>query len=482
MTSEAFPETSGKVLIAGEWVDAGPKTPVINPARMTEIVGEVALSDTEHVEAAIRSAASGFPHWSRTQPEERAERLRAASADLRKSVPELTRLLVRENGKPRTEAERDILRSIEMIDIIAADLAEWSRPELIETSQPVWIRKRPRGLTAIISPWNSPVLLSFRRLVPAVAGGNTVVLKPATHCPLTVMEYVRILGPHFPDGVLNLLTGSGETVGDTLVTDPRISTVGFTGGTETGRRIIERSAASIKKLHLELGGNDPAIVLADAVLDGAAIERMTRAILRATGQVCVAIKRIYVHESRHDELLEKLTAAFGETIVGDGLASETTMGPLGNKVQFDFVNGLMERSRNQGLDIRTCGRKLSPEKWDQGYFLLPSILTGANHPDEVVACEQFGPLVPIVRFDDIDRAVGWANDTHFGLRASVWTSDRRQAETLADRIQAGAVFHNNHGIFRDLRVEFSGVKQSGLGRESLHLGLDHYTDSYGFAD
>ena len=479
---EEFPQTSGKVLIGGEWADGGQKTHVINPARTTEVVGEVALCSKDHVDAAISAAQNALPGWSQTRPEERAGRLQGAATDLRKSIPELTRLLVRENGKPLPEAERDIVRSIEMMDLIAADLPEWSRPELVEPNQPVWIRKRPRGVTAIISPWNSPVLLSFRRLVPAVAGGNSVVLKPATCCPLAVMECLRILEPHFPKGVLNLLTGSGEIVGDALVGDPRVSTVGFTGGTETGRRIIERSAATIKKLHLELGGNDPALVLADAVLDAAAIERMTRAILRASGQVCVAIKRIYVHESRHDELLDKLAEAFDKTTVGDGLAAGTTMGPLGNKAQFDFVNGLIDRSRKQGLDVQTYGRKLDGREWDHGYFLLPSIVKGVQHPDEIVGCEQFGPLVPIVPWTDIDTAVEWANDTTFGLRASVWTADRPLAEKLADRIHAGALFHNNHGIFQDLHVEFPGVRQSGLGRESLSLGLDHYTDAYGLAD
>ena len=474
--------TSGKVLINGDWIDVARTTPVINPARNVETVGHVGLCGNEEVDRALEAASSAFDEWSRCGPEDRAGRLKSAASALEGSLPDLIPLLARENGKPLREAERDIRRSIEMMEIVARDLPAWSAPELIEAGQPVWLRKRPRGVTAVISPWNSPVLLSFRRLVPAVGSGNTVVVKPASYCPLTVMECFRIIQAQFPPGVLNLVTGAGSTVGEALVRDARVSTVAFTGGTETGRRIVKAAASTVKKLFLELGGNDPAVVLEDAVLDESAIERMTRAILRASGQVCVAIKRIYVHESRQEELLEKLTAAFAQTVVGDPIRSGTTMGPLNNKPQFDFVSGLIEEARAAGSDVRTLGQKLDPHSWKAGYFMLPAIIAGAGHGDALVGCEQLGPVVPLVSFKDENQAVEWSNDTPYGLRASVWTSDRSRAENLADRIRAGAVFHNNHGIFQDLHVEFPGLKQSGLSRESRSMGLDHYTDSYGFAD
>ncbi len=474
--------TSGKVLIDGDWIDVAQTRPVINPARNTETVGEVGLCGNDEVDRALEAAASAFDKWSRFSPADRAERLTSAAAALDESLPDLTPLFARENGKPLAEAERDIRRSIEMMEIVARDLPVWSAPALIDSGQPVWMRKRPRGVTAVISPWNSPVLLSFRRFVPAVGGGNTVVVKPASYCPLTVMECFRIIQAQFPAGVLNLVTGAGGMVGEGLVRDARVATVAFTGGTETGRRIIEATAPTVKKLFLELGGNDPAVVLEDAVLDESAIERMTRAILRATGQVCVAIKRIYVQESREEELLEKLMASFERTVVGDPLQSETTMGPLNNKPQFDFVSGLIEEARATGSDVRSLGRKLDPNSWRDGYFMLPAIVADAGHADTLVGCEQFGPVIPLVSFNDEDQAVEWSNDTPYGLRASVWTSDRTRAENLADRIRAGAVFHNNHGIFQDLHVEFPGLKQSGLSRESRSMGLDHYTDSYGFAD
>src|SRR5262249_40906503 len=184
-----------------------------------------------------------------------------------------------------------------LMELISRDLVEWWRPAILDSDQPVFARKRPRGVTAVISPWNSPVLLSFKRIVPAIATGNTVVLKPATHCPLTVIEAARIWNKHLPSGVLNVVTGAGSTIGEKLATDERVRAIAFTGSTETGRRIMELASRTVKKVFLELGGNDPALVLDDAPLNDETIAKMTRAILRASGQVCIAIKRIYVHTS-----------------------------------------------------------------------------------------------------------------------------------------------------------------------------------------
>jgi acyl-CoA reductase-like NAD-dependent aldehyde dehydrogenase len=455
---------------------------IINPARFSEVVGQVPMQSTADVDRVLSDAQAAFKTWSRTTPEERASCLRAAAGKLGNALPELIPLFVRENGKPLREAEVDIRRSIELMDLIAADLADWWKPTLVESRQPVWARRRARGVTAVISPWNSPVLLSLKRVVPAIAAGNTVVLKPATYCPLTVMRCAELINECLPASVLGVVTGDGSTVGGMLAADERVRAIAFTGSTETGRRIMELGSRTVKKFYMELGGNDPALVLADATLDSAAIERMKNAILRAAGQVCVAIKRIYVHQSRYRELTEKLSDAFDQVIAGDGLAPETTMGPLNNKPQFEFVKGLIERCRSKGLNMSTHGRKLEAAAWAQGFFLLPSIVQGAGPQDEIVQCEQFGPIIPIVAFDDEDVTITRANDTPYGLRASVWTSDRTRAEEIADRLEAGAVFWNNHGIFKDLHLEFPGIKQSGFSRESRSAALDHYVDTYGFAE
>jgi acyl-CoA reductase-like NAD-dependent aldehyde dehydrogenase len=455
---------------------------VINPAKIAEVVGQVEESSSADVDRAVTQAHAAFKSWSQVTPSERALRLRAAAHDLRKILPELTTQFVRENGKPLREAEIDIRRSIELMEIIARDLPEWSNATLIEPAQPVWARRRARGVTAVISPWNSPVLLSFKRFVPAIATGNTAVVKPAIYCPLTLMECVRVINRHLTPGVLQVVAGSGAVVGEPLVADDRVRTIAFTGSTETGRRIMELASRTVKKVFMELGGNDPAIILDDAKLDALAIARLTHAVLRASGQVCIAIKRIYVHYSRLNELVEKLAQSFDEMIVGDGLAKETTMGPLNNKSQFDFVTGLIDKCVQSKMRVLTKGTKLSPAMWNEGFFVLPSIVLGAREEDEIVRCEQFGPVIPIMPFVNEEDAIAWANDTPYGLRASIWTQDRRRAEIMADRVEAGAVFLNNHGIFRDLHIEFPGIKQSGFSRESRSAALDHYVDTYGFAD
>jgi acyl-CoA reductase-like NAD-dependent aldehyde dehydrogenase len=454
---------------------------VINPARLSEIVGQVRLSTAEEISATLDLADAAFRTWSSITPEDRASRLEQAARDLRSALPELTTLLVRENGKPLREAEVDVRRSIELMELVSADLAEWWKPSTLDSKQPIFARRRARGVTAVISPWNSPVLLSFKRFVPAIAGGNTVILKPATYCPLTVTQCVAIINRHLPPGVLSVVTGSGAVAGERLAGDERVRTIAFTGSTETGRRIMEIASQTMKKVFLELGGNDPALILEDANLDDEAIAKMTYAILRAAGQVCVAMKRIYVHHSRYDELVEKLACSFDRIVVGDGLAAETTMGPLNNRSQFEFVSGLLNQCTKSGLTVLTKGTKLNPDNWDEGHFMLPSIVLGAGDNDAIVRCEQFGPLAPIMSFQEEQEAVVRANTTPYGLRASVWTEDRDRAEKLADRIEAGAVFWNNHSIFRDLHIEFPGLKQSGFGRESRVAALDHYVDTYGFA-
>ena len=455
---------------------------VVNPANFSETVGKVRMMTETEVDEVLEQTATAFKTWSRTTPEDRSRILRASARDLRSFLPEIATLFVRENGKTLREAEIDIRRSIELMEIIASDLPDWSIPEVIDPSQPVQARRRPRGVTAVISPWNSPILLSFKRAIPAIATGNAVVLKPATQCPLSVIECVRIINKHLPAGALNVVTGGGETVGEKLATDVRVRALAFTGSTQTGRRIMELGSRTVKKLFLELGGNDPALVLQDATLDADAMAKMTHAILRGAGQVCIAIKRIYVHRSRYDELVDKLSQSFERVVVGDGLAVETTMGPLNNKPQFEFVTGLIERCKKTGLTVLTKGKKLDLNSWQRGYFILPALVLGAADDHEIVSCEQFGPVVPIMSFIDEEEALARANNTPFGLRASVWTASRDRAEALADRIEAGAVFWNSHGIFRDLHIEFPGIKQSGFSRDSRFAGLDHYVDTYGFAE
>src|SRR5699024_6746395 len=247
--------------------------------------------------------------------------------------------------------------------------------DLSSEKQHVKVLRRPRGVTAIITPWNSPVILTIKRVVPAILTGNTVVVKPATNCPLTISEFLKELAETFPPGVINIVTGAGREVGDVLISDSRIKTISFVGGTETGKQIMERSSSTLKKLHLELGGNDPAIVLEDADLNDENITKLKNGVLRNAGQVCSAIKRIYVHESRYYELLDKLGRKFNQVIVGEGIHPDSTMGAMNNEGQLNYVQELIEDTVTTGGQVNFYGTKLNEEKWEKGHFMLPAIAT-----------------------------------------------------------------------------------------------------------
>lgn len=476
-------DVSAKYLIGGQWHQASNAANVMNPARFKEIVGEVALCTKEDVGSAIDSAEIAYASWSRSDIHDRANRMVAAAKELQAVIEANVSLFVRENGKTLVEAKKDLLRCVEIMHGGAATLLDWWKAEdWSGGSQKVQIRRRPRGITAVITPWNSPMILTFKRVIPAVLAGNTVVVKPATNCPLTVMTCLNIVASHFPPGVINIVTGSGSMIGGILCSDPRIRTIAFVGGTETGKEIMRLSSGTVKKLYMELGGNDPALVLSDAVLDEATVQKLRFGILRAAGQVCSAVKRVYVHESRYEELVNKLTKEFNKVIVGDGIQPDTTMGPLNNKSQFDFVSDLLDQAVRSGAHVTKAGQKLNPDTWEEGYFMEPAIVTGIDPMNDLVTQEQFGPVIPMIPFSNEEEAIAMANNTEFGLRASVWTADENKAIAFADRLEAGAVFHNNHTIFQDLHLDFPGLKESGLSRETRYCALDLFADSYGLAN
>jgi acyl-CoA reductase-like NAD-dependent aldehyde dehydrogenase len=476
------PYVSGKYLIGGEWVEADKTVDVVNPADLNEVVGKVALCSKTHVNQAIETAALAFESWSRSEIEDRSSRMKLAAEEVKSIVEENVTLFVRENGKTLVEAKKELLRCVDIMNETAEELLIWWKSEALPGDQEVQIRKRPRGVTAVISPWNSPMILTFKRIIPAVLTGNTVVFKPATNCPLTIMSFLKVIASYFPEGVINVVTGSGREIGEVICSDPRIRTVAFVGSTETGKDIMRAASGTVKNIYMELGGNDAAIILEDAQLDETAIKRLRFGVLRAAGQVCSAIKRIYVHESRYEELVQKLKKEFQHIRVGNGIQPEVDMGPLNNKSQYEYVNGLIERAEQTGATVITGGIQLDPETWENGYYILPTIITGVNQNSEIVRAEQFGPVIPVLPFSDSEEAVKLANDSEFGLKASVWTENKELAVQLADQLEAGAVFHNNHTVFQDLHLDFPGLKESGLSRETRHCGLEFFADSYGFAN
>src|SRR5699024_502900 len=376
---DVYPKISGKYLVGGKWKKTSDVKNVINPAEINEVIGEVALCTREDVIKAIDVADKAYKDWSQSSIKSRADRMRKAADELNKVIESHVSLFVRENGKPIVEAKKELLRCVDVMKGGADILSDWWNPKSKgDKNQKVQVRKRPRGVTAIISPWNSPMILTFKRSIPAILAGNTVVIKPATNCPLTVLSAFQIIASFFPEGTINVVTGSGSVIGDVLSHDKRVRTIAFTGSTETGKQIIDMSASTVKQLHLELGGNDPALILPDAKLGDLEMQRITMGILRSAGQVCSAIKRIYVHESRHDELVDKLKREFSKIVVGNGIQPDVTMGPLNNKSQYDYITELLENSKIEGAKVDILGEKLDDDSWEEGYFLLPSIVTNIN--------------------------------------------------------------------------------------------------------
>ncbi|MEX3715368.1 aldehyde dehydrogenase family protein [Cytobacillus horneckiae] len=482
MMISTYPNVSGKYLIDGKWIEAEKTSKIMNPADVTEVVGEVALCTLEDVDHAITAAEVAYKLWSKSDINERASKMKAAALEIRAIVEENVPVLVRENGKVLVEAKKDLLRCVDIMNEAAAELLNWWQPEILPGSQKVQIRRRPRGVTAIISPWNSPMILTFKRVIPAILAGNSVVVKPATNCPLTIMTFLKVVASYFPKGVVNVITGSGSVIGDALCTDPRIRTIAFVGSTETGKEIMKAAASNVKNIYMELGGNDAAIVLEDANLDDELITKLRYGILRAAGQVCSAVKRVYVHESKYDELVEKLRKKFQYIRVGNGIQPDVEMGPLNNKAQYDYVTGLIDRTEQSGATVITGGIQIDPEGWADGYFIAPTIITGAAQNSEIVQAEQFGPVIPILQFSTHEEAIQLANDSNFGLRASVWSENEELAIEFADQLEAGAVFINNHTVFQDLHLDFPGLKESGISRETRHCSLEFFADTFGFAN
>ena len=474
MADEKRVET--QLIIDGEWRPgaAGRRYEVRNPARPAEVVGAAAAGAPEDVRTAVEAAHRAFPAWSALSFQERAAYLTRVAESLAEDPEEVdarVRLFTREHGKILRETRLEITRLADRF-LYCASLAERLAADEKHSPPPfdTVITRQPRGVAALITPWNWPLSILGAKLPQALISGNTVVIKLARSASLapalTVYRMARIL----PPGVVNLVTGRGSEVGGELLAHPLVRTINFTGGIETGRRVMAAAAPTLKHVILELGGNDPALVLEDADLDEASLRRMVLGTFLTSGQVCMALKRLYVHESRFAELREGFSAIVDEYVVGDGLDPQVTLGPLNNEAQLHEVRAMVAEARERGATVNELGRVADDATFADGYFHRPTIVTGADHSFKVVRCEQFGPVLPIIPFRTEDEAVGMANDTEFGLCSSVWTRDRDRALQLSRRIEAGYTYLNSHGpMAQDGRAPFGGVKHSGIGR---NLGLE----------
>ncbi|MDV8015176.1 aldehyde dehydrogenase family protein [Rhodococcus sp. IEGM 1241] len=438
----------------------------INPATLEEI-GRIPITTEEELDQAVRNAGSAFTQW-KTDRTYRQELLHSCALELTRKSTEIVPLLVKEQGKTATEAGGEMWISAK--NFTHAAQIEWADEEFGPdvAGRTARIQRVPLGTVAAIVPWNFPVFLMVAKIAPALAAGNTVVVKPAESVSLVVDKVVEVLAAILPEGVIQVVHG-GPAIGKALVEHPLIRKVTFTGSTGVGKLIMKQAAESITPVTLELGGNDPAIVLEDADIASTAQFLVNSAFFNA-GQMCVAPKRAYVPAGKVDEFCQVFSELMARLTVGDGLAPGTTTGPLHNKAQLDFVQGLLDKAVAGGATIVAGGK---PGTDLPGYFLEPTLVRDVDDSAEIVALEQFGPVFPVVAYNSLDEVIATVNAQEFGLGASVWGADEAAATAVAERIDAGSVWVNQHNAL-EVELPFGGTKSSGFGREGGLAGIEDF--------
>jgi acyl-CoA reductase-like NAD-dependent aldehyde dehydrogenase len=466
------------LLIAGEERAGAGTFPVHDPGRAGEVVGHAAAATADDALDAVAAAHRAWPAWAALSAAERTAIVLNALDGLDKDADERAEILSRENGKVRFEAAIDLAVFAGRFHQAAEFAPELDRPEhLAGPPFTTTITKLPAGVVTIIYPFNWPLAILAASLPYALMSGNAVIVKPPPTAPLSSVRTLQHLVPKLPPGVLNVVTGADDVVGPVVVGDPRVRHVCFTGSVGGGKRIMAMAAASLTNVTLELGGNDPAIVLDDAVLDETAFAKMSGATFMTTGQVCMALKRLYVPRSRYGEVVAGLRATLENCKVGPGLDPATTFGPLNTARQRDYVAGLTEEARSAGAEVLTLGEYTVDAA--SGNYLLPALVLDPEADQRIVTEEQFGPVLPVIPYDDESEAVALANDTWSGLCSSVWSADTEHAMTIARQLRTGVTFFNNHNATAvDERAPFGGFNQSGIGRELGREGMHGFTETH----
>jgi acyl-CoA reductase-like NAD-dependent aldehyde dehydrogenase/acyl-CoA synthetase (AMP-forming)/AMP-acid ligase II len=440
----------------------------VNPAT-EEIIATVPDATRDHLDAAVAAAQRAFVHWSARPLSERQALVAQIGDAIEAHAEDFMRLLTKEQGKARKGAEWEILGSA----IWCREIAKQELPLHIcekTATRTVETRRVPLGVVGAITPWNFPVLLAVWKIAPALVAGNTMVLKPSPYTPLCTLKLGELIGDILPPGVLNVISGGNE-LGGWISTHPDIRKISFTGSTATGRKIMAAASGNIKRITLELGGNDPAIVLPDVNIKETA-EKLFWAAFQNSAQFCVAAKRLYIHAAIYDELAAELVAYAKTVRVGDGSLQGTDLGPIQNKMQFDKLKILLDEAKASGHRFLLGG-----DIGDgPGFFVPITIIDNPPEDSRVVVEEAFGPILPLLKFDDVDDVISRANNTEYGLAASVWGKDIGAARRVAERIEAGTVWVNEIHTFSP-HVAFGGHKQSGIGIENALDGLAEYTNA-----
>jgi acyl-CoA reductase-like NAD-dependent aldehyde dehydrogenase len=457
--------TELSLLIDGR-LEAGDMTmEVINPAT-AQVLQVAPRASGAQLDKAVAAAKAAFPAWSRTTIAERKSALIRIAETIEANAGELARLLTQEQGKPLAAATGETHGAAAFFRYFASlDLPD----KVIEDSdgRKISARRRPLGVIGAITPWNFPLVLMAFKVPAALLAGNTVVLKPAATTPLSTLRLGELIKDLLPPGVLNIIADAND-LGGALTAHPDVRKISFTGSTATGRKVMAGAAETLKRITLELGGNDAGIVLGD-VDPKTAAPKIFQGAFQNSGQVCIAMKRVYVHESIYDAMCEELAALADAAVIGDGLEQGTQFGPLQNKMQYDRVNEIIEDAKLHGKVIAGGVKVEGP-----GYFIRPTIIRDITDGTRLVDEEQFGPVLPVIKFSDADDAMARANNSPYGLGGSIWTGDLDKAWSLAEQMDSGTVWINKHSEL-DPTIPFGGAKQSGLGAELGEEGLAEFT-------
>jgi len=459
--------------IGGQWKPArsGATDKIVNPAS-GEVIGEAPVSDSADVDDAVQAAKAAFPEWSAKTPRERSEVLAKVAGVIEENLDEIKRIECENVGKPVSIIEFEMDLTIDNWRFFAASprFMEGKAANEYMAGYTSYIRRDPLGVVGGIAPWNYPLNMATWKLAPALAAGNTIVLKPSELTPYSALKLMELLGDVLPPGVVNVVCGHGPVVGTALVEHPDVALVSLTGSVRAGKSVAATAADSLTRVHLELGGKAPVIVFDDADIE-AVVENLGATAYYNSGQDCTAPTRIIAGSKVHGDFVEAMTEAARRVVTGDPMDPDTAMGPMVSAAQQQRVAGFVQRAVDSGAQVTVGGSALDRP----GFFYAPSVVIGVDQGAEIVQNEVFGPVVTVQSAPDEATALAWANDVEYGLAASVWTSDVGRAMRMSKALQFGTVWVNDH-IPICSEMPHGGFKHSGYGKDMSMYALEHYTE------